>query len=304
MKPIFTTLIILAVVIVAISSLFIGDDINYNYSSDNITANITNTIYNNITNNITTNITNNIVTNITTNITNNITNNITTQLTPNTQSFYGTQFIFDELCNTNTLYWLVGALSSGTSGTTTTYAHPCQRTLLSSTTASSGYYINIGTTSLLLNNSMMFETVFNKATVTGNITSAYIGYIDSVSTALPTDGVYFNVSNVSVYATVRLNNVQTQSPNVINITTATWYKYRIEILNTTQATFTLFSSVTDTGAGTPAQLWTYTLNTTLPYLVGREVGAGITAFKVGGTTAQTIGAIDYLYLSNNIEYIR
>ena len=103
---------------------------------------------------------------------------------------------------------------------------------------------------------------------------------------------------------VRTNNAETNTTTNFNLTAGAWYRFRVEVFNTTQARFYLYNSTTTTGTGNTALLWNDTINVLLPSASSRQTGHGATAWVVGSTTAVDLLYVDYMNLMINRTLIR
>lgn len=190
----------------------------------------------------------------------------------------------------------MGAISSGTTAARNGNAtHPGVVGFLTSTTASSGYYVATDINAFLLNGSESYSAVLSVPSKTGNVSITYAGYIDVITAAASTDGVYFNITNVTVRCEQRNNGAPTLSQTNYNLTLNAWYVFSIDINSTVGVNCT----IKDGETGVSLVSWNMTNPSTFPRLVGRETGAGITSAVRGGTTAQNIVNIDYLEIGLN-----
>jgi len=209
----------------------------------------------------------------------------------------------DDQCGVQTTTgeaWYGTAIASGTTTTSTGYrTHPCVRALRSSTTATSGYALNIGPANILLNGSESTDIIFMKPAISGNYTNASLGFLDSVSATISVDGVYLEIFNRTARAIVRANNVQYNTSNSFNIVFGDWYRVHIDVINGTQANFYLFNSTTTAGIGNTNLLWYDNVSGVLPVADSRQTGQGVIAWKIGGTTAQDILFLDYMNVNIN-----
>jgi hypothetical protein len=209
----------------------------------------------------------------------------------------------DDQCGVQTTTgeaWYGTAIGSGTTTTSTGYVnHPCVRALRSSTTANSGYCFNLGITNILLNGSEVTDIIFSKPAQNGNITGAKIGFFDVVTALNPVDGVYFNMTNVTIKAIVRANNVQYNTSLTYNIVATSWYRFRIDVINGTTAKFYIYNSTSTTGAGNTALVWNDTITGVMPVASGRQTGHGVCVYKFGTTTAQDLLYLDYMNVKIN-----
>jgi hypothetical protein len=207
--------------------------------------------------------------------------------------------------------WYWTAIASGTNTVSTGYVtHPCVRAIRSSTTASSGGAFNIGATNILLSGNESSDFIFSKVAKAGNNSFVILGFTDSVSATAPVDMVGAWIGNTSysnnltLMGRVRTNNAETNTTTNFNLTAGAWYRFRVEVFNTTQARFYLYNSTTTTGTGNTALLWNDTINVLLPSASSRQTGHGATAWVVGSTTAVDLLYIDYMNLMINRTLIR
>ena len=193
----------------------------------------------------------------------------------------------------------MGAISSGTTAARNgNRTHPGIVGFLTSTTASSGYYISTDNTAFLINGSESFTAVLSIPVKTGNVSITYAGYMDVISAAVPTDGVFFNITNLTVRGTARNNGVPALTQTNYNLTANAWYIFTFNINNSLYVNFTIKNE-------TGSVLWSNNIsNIAIPNVVGRETGAGITSYTVGGTTAQNLINIDYLEIAFNTTLYR
>jgi NADH:ubiquinone oxidoreductase subunit len=204
----------------------------------------------------------------------------------------------DDQCGVQTTTgeaWYGTGIGSGTTTTSTGYSqHPCIRALRSSTTASSGYSLNIGVTNLLLAGNESTDIIFNAIQTTGNYTNGYFGFIDTVSATPPVDGVYFNKTNNTFRGSVRTNNVQYNTTTEFTQIPTEFYRLIVHVVNTTQAYFYIYNSTNVTGLGNTNLVWSDSINATLPTASGRQTGQGVAIWKNGATTAQDLLFLDYM----------
>jgi hypothetical protein len=235
---------------------------------------------------------------------------------PNMSLFNGNRYFFDEFCDatlanaaartmskSNVVVMTAGGNFNKEGGS---QSHPCLGTI-SVSASSSGASIQpswVGTARA----GMYYEAVFAQSRMNRNATFSLIGFHDAqVNAVAPVDGVYFNISdrcgnatacrtNSRVLAIVRNNNVRTQSPIEFNLTRniSQYYKFRIEIINTTFANFTVYNSTDIDGLGNTNLIWNTSINTSLPSNESRQYLANYMHWVNGSETANTkLSNIDY-----------
>lgn len=211
---------------------------------------------------------------------------------------------FGPVLTTTTKPTIFTGISSGTAaliqpaGDASKY-HPGEQSVLSSTTASSGAYIapSVGTSAnYIMNGSEQFEIIFAKGVKTGNTTTMFMGFHDSITAAYPVDGALFIVENLTLRGSVYSNSVSTNTSTNYTISESAgtqWYKARLSVApDFSTVTYYLYNST----SGNTALLWNATLTPTAkPTITGRELMFGVSTIYVNGaTTAQTLAYYDYM----------
>jgi hypothetical protein len=201
--------------------------------------------------------------------------------------------------------WFGTQLASGTMTASNGYqTHPCVRVLRTATTAYGGYALSTGSSQFLLNGTEEFNAIFSLAPRTsnyGNQTNVTIGFTDSVTNALPTDGVYVYVANRTARAYVRTNNVlYNSSSKGFNLTDNAYYRLNIQIVNYTRANFYLYNSTSTTGAGNTNLIYSDVVqNAVLPMGSGRQTGAGVVVHTGSDNKAADLLFMDYMSVHFN-----
>jgi hypothetical protein len=168
--------------------------------------------------------------------------------------------------------------------------------LRDSTTANGGYRIMTDITAFLLSGNENATFVFRQNTARGNITYR-MGFLDTTTIALPTDGCYIQVNGSATILNLfnltgicRSNNVQTQTTNYITLSNLQWYTAKID----TDATASnVYFSLYDFGG---TLLWNGTVSSNIPVTTGRETGFGVIANEWTTDAAADIIQIDYMKL--------
>ena len=124
-----------------------------------------------------------------------------------------------------------------------------------------------------------------------------MGFIDSVTSVLPTDGAFVQIQGGVMKGYCRNNNTQTATGTTIAITQNTWYSVTVEVVSTSLVTFTLYSE-----AG--AVLWTDNVTTNIPSTTGRETGFGASVYESTTSAAAEILWLDYMSLEINRSLVR
>lgn len=186
------------------------------------------------------------------------------------------------------------ATGSGTGNTAAAGSanHPGVVQFRKSTTAASGYAVNLGVTSILLNGSEEFSMTFNPNCTWVNTNNSFIrmGYLDTTNNAEATDGAYWsftgNATHCYMNANIRNNGAWSQQAANYTMTNG-WYKLYLRVINNTQVNFTLYNDNFNV-------LQNDLLNGTVPMTTGRETGCGFSAQSTAGTTALKLIDVDYM----------
>ena len=182
------------------------------------------------------------------------------------------------------------SISSGTAQVTTGTAHHIGCiTLKSSSTANSGYQFNLGIASLLLAGGESFEFIFKTPALIRTTTSMRLGFQDSSTTAVVTDGVFFNFAAGVITGKTSLNKAVTTSVGSFTPKVSTWYRAKITVESTSSALFEIFADDSDT------TVFSERLTTNIPTETGRETGVGVIATESGTTSTEMI-VLDYVCL--------
>ena len=213
-----------------------------------------------------------------------------------TTTTYGCPFMVTQattMCYPN---YLGTAIATGTlANVAGTPIHPGSITWSGTTAANSGYAFNSGITTILLNGSeeFRFSMLLTNDTV-GNNTITYVGFVDSISAAVPADGAFFAIvtNNSGVFISgMTANNSDYNSTVNITWTNNVWFNGNIKV--SPDANMVTFMAYNDT-----TLVWNATLNRTalkgVPLTVGRETGMGFVSWRKTAGTARMIGRIDYM----------
>ncbi len=192
--------------------------------------------------------------------------------------------------------WSATAISTGTTASVDGNAnHPGIVSMTSSTTANSGYRYGLFSGGLLLAGGEICEVIFQVTTAA--TTTVRLGFHDSSSSADAVDGAYIEIVGTTLSGKTASNSTRSTTGTTLTITTATWYRAKIELnSNATSVTYTVMNE-----AGTV--LWTNSLTTNIPTGAGRTTGQGIIATS-SGTTAVALGQVDYMSLRMTRTLVR
>jgi hypothetical protein len=203
-----------------------------------------------------------------------------------------------EFGSTSPAPWNGGVIASGGLGYATPSGsknHPGMITMVSSTSANSGAWINITqqVNYLLLAGTEETSIIFRPQTLAG--TTIRLGLQDRVTASDITDGAYIEMAQVGgvdgvIVGKTANNSTRSSTGTSYTLVTNTWY--RLHILVNQDATRVDFYLYSEAGA----LLWTDNLTTNIPTAAGRETGCGVVAFN-SGTTALTLIEVDYINLS-------
>lgn len=182
------------------------------------------------------------------------------------------------------------AISSGAlTAVTGSNLHPGQAALRDSTTANGGYRIFTDITSFVINGSESAVFVFQHNTAVA--TSHYrMGFQDSTTVTLPTDGCFFWVNQTLLNGRCRSNNVESNTSSSYTMSgTTTWF-YGTLVVNSagTSVNFTLYDENKTT------QLWSDTVASNIPSTTARATGFGILATESSTSAAANIVTLDYM----------
>lgn len=187
--------------------------------------------------------------------------------------------------------WSFSPRASGTQSATDGDAnHPGVCTINSSTSASSGGYLALTATALLIAGAEATDIAFRPQTLAG--TQIFAGFHDKTTGGGVVDGCYASMQQVGgVDGTLRghctSNSVTSTTATSYVLTTNTWYRLAIRVnAAASLVTFTLYSA-----AG--ATLWTDSVNSNIPTGAGRNTSHILFADN-SGTTATPLTDIDYM----------
>jgi hypothetical protein len=209
-----------------------------------------------------------------------------------------------DFITTNTVNgpYQITAISAGTFNTApvagvVTANHPGVVRLVSSTTANSGVMVMAGQTGVaagalvLLSGGEQFDIVFRTPAALTNLTYR-IGFLDTITSAVPTDGVFLEMPATGAIIGRTLNNTAgNNSATLATLAVNTWYHARI-IINAAAASADFFI-YSDAGA----LLGTANIGgANIPVVSGRELGIG-GVFTSAGVAAADIVSLDYMSAS-------
>ena len=190
--------------------------------------------------------------------------------------------------------WFGGLRNSGTAASVAGEAnHPGIVKFVSSTLANSGGFFRTASNMLLLAGSETTEFIIRPQTISG--TTIRMGFLDTITDAVPVDGAWLDVLSGVLSGKTRNNSVESVTGTTYTLVTNTWYRAKVVVnSNATRVDFYLYSE-----AGT--QLWTDYLTTNIPITANRETGHGIFVTN-SGTTAVNLADLDYmnLYIDRNL----
>lgn len=186
--------------------------------------------------------------------------------------------------------FLITAISSGTTSVPSGSVdpnHPGVVRVTSSTTANSGQWFGTANTSLRLAAGDYMETVLKIVTLTN--TTIRLGFHDSQTSADAVDGAYFEILNTGVCTFKTANNsTRTSAGTTATLSTATWYRFEVEVKSTTDVRGRIYNA--DTGAVVLAE---QTITTNIPSTSGRECGVTITGTN-STTTSTALYEVDWI----------
>jgi hypothetical protein len=214
--------------------------------------------------------------------------------------FYCTDFLGGATADTGEAayaIWDYAVISSGTQAKTAgTANHPGVLRVTSSTTTNSGGRCTTDATAFLLAGGEATEFVFSIPDLT--TLTLRMGFLDTTSNTDATDGAYIEVpSTGAAVGKTASNSARTTSSTIATLSTATWYRARIEVADDAASViFTIFDANGN-------QLGTQTNSANIPTGASRQTGHGFVATK-SGTTAQGCLDIDYMSLEFNKALVR
>lgn len=191
----------------------------------------------------------------------------------------------------------VALLSSGTQSKVANEAnHSGILRITSSTTTNSGAYVRSAADALLVQGGESFEIIFRIQTLTN--TTIRFGLIDTATSADCVDGVYLEIpSTGAAVLKTSSNSTRTTSATVATLSTATWYRARIEVADdAASATVYIFDASGN-------QLGTATNSANMPTGAGRDTGIGLIATNVG-TTALALFDVDFMSFAQEKALLR
>lgn len=166
----------------------------------------------------------------------------------------------------------------------------------SSTTTNSGAYVRSAADALLVQGGETVEVIFRIGTLT--TTTIRMGLIDSANSSDCVDGVYIEIpaTGAAVLKTSS-NSTRTTSATIATLSTATWYRARIEVADdAASATAYLFDANGNL-------LGSQTNSANMPTGAGRDTGFGVIATN-SGTTAVSLIELDYFAFAKERALIR
>lgn len=191
----------------------------------------------------------------------------------------------------------VAVISSGTQAKVANEAnHIGILRFSSSTTTNSGAYVRSDVAAILVQGGESFELIFRIGTLTN--TTIRFGLIDSANSSDCVDGVYIEIpSTGNAVLKTSSNSTRTTSSTIAALSTATWYRARIEVADdAASATAYIFDANGD-------QLGTQTNSANLPTGAGRDTGIGAIATN-SGTTAVSLIELDFMSFAKERALIR
>lgn len=166
--------------------------------------------------------------------------------------------------------------------------HPGIIQHISSASANSGSRIMTEATSFLLAGREKTTIVFQTTATLAGVTRR-MGFHNSSSEAVPTDGVYFKLNGDVLTGQTINNTTGSTTGTSYTVAASTWYRAVIELnADATLATFILYADNSTT------VLWTNTLATNIPKDTGREVGHGDNCTILNPGVATVAGWLDYM----------
>jgi hypothetical protein len=190
-------------------------------------------------------------------------------------------------------------ISSGTLSEATSSTKVGVIDISDSTTINGGARIGTGVSTVLLKKNITGVGVFIARAATNPNVSIYLGFQDSVTSAMPVDGCYFNITNLVMFAACSQNSARTYSSNSYTLTAATWYGWKIDINTSGNG---VYFNLSDADVGT--LLWNASIVGNIPYAGGRETGFAVTATQSSITAAATLIGLDYMGFSYNTLFTR
>lgn len=197
--------------------------------------------------------------------------------------------------------YLGAAVSTGgtLASTTGNVTRPGVITLSKGTAVNSGYRFTTDLTAFRINGSERFSMVAGEYVDNINSSVLRAGFLDSITSAAVTDGVYFehiwNQTYHQVGCLARSNSATTMGSQTnytfLGGSTYNWYAY--EILVAPNGTFA-WCNIYNATNGVNTLLWNSTINSGLPNAAGRETGSGIVVYNTATGSAAVVMKLDYL----------
>jgi hypothetical protein len=167
--------------------------------------------------------------------------------------------------------------------------HPGILRVSSSTTTNSGGYCVLEATAFRITGGEIFEVIFQHRVASGTNTTLRMGFLDTVTSADATDGIYFETASSSLALVGKTSQGSTRSttPTIYTLTVNVWYRAKIIVnSNATSVTFYLYD---DSGS----LLGSQSLSTNIPTGVSQQTGCGFVVTNVG-TTAVLLAYFDWM----------
>jgi hypothetical protein len=195
------------------------------------------------------------------------------------------KYIIEFLTPTITPNFIDSAIAGGSrSAEYGTEKHPGQWVLKSSTTANSGYSVQVPYYSYPLSGKQKVTIIFKIPSSLAN-TTVRMGVHTSTDHTIPANGVYCKLDGTALSGNTVKASVQSTTPSTYTISPNTYYRLVIELNdNATSVKFTLYEDDSD------VVLWTDILTTNIPTTIG--------GFTLNATNSDTVSTslitIDYI----------
>lgn len=182
-----------------------------------------------------------------------------------------------------------GAIGSGTVTLHSEQNHIGILNFSSSATSSSGVVVYTNLASYYRAPDSYGIIIARLYTKSGNYSVYRLGFQNTITATMPTQALYFNITNLTVTALARNASLLVNTLTNYNLTNNTWYTFTITINQSQGANFSIYNE-------SQSLLWSTNVSYAVSANENRPLGFGLTAYVQGGTTAQRMGSVDYLEL--------
>ena len=217
-------------------------------------------------------------------------------------------FLYKVTASTQALSpWFFTAIVTGTIVDQTGLKnHPGIGRVTTSASATSGISLNTNALGIRIAGGEWSCHIFSPYNTSApNISIHYYGFQDTLTAAIPVDGIIFEINDTILQGVVFNNSVRfsTTTNYTVSTTTSQYYKACLYVDSTaTSVRFELYNST----LGNTSLLWTDTItnSSAIPVNDARVTGHGYKAWRVGVLAALTLDDLDYMAIGINRSLVR